>query len=275
MLGYTFRDPARLQLALTHRSHPYEERSGRVGDEKPSQETKNSPGTDNEQLEFLGDAVLGLAATELLFRSFPEQSEGELTRMRASLVSRQRMAAFGTELRLGDYLIVGRSAEQNGVRRKPAILANAAEAVLAAIYLDARENGDNGLAEVLRLVEQKLLRPELISLRAAISSEEGRGALRDPKTVLQERVQAEGAGRLSYADTGQTGPAHQRRFRVEAQLERPNESIVVLASAEGSSKKEAQQRAAELALERWNTELSSASDEGLAAPAASPEEARP
>jgi ribonuclease III len=252
-LGYRFAEPALLELALTHRSHPYEARAEMDGASGAVlvHEAKNAPGTDNEQLEFVGDAVLGLAITELLFQEFPKQTEGELTRMRASLVSRQRMAEFGGELGLGEHLLLGPSAEQNGARRKPALLANAAEAVFAAMYLDANRRGKDGLAVVRKLVEQKLLRPELAALRAALTKDGGRGALRDAKTVLQERVQAEGAGRLRYADTDQTGPAHQRRFTVEARLEAPNGTMMVLASAEGSSKKEAQQRAAELALKGW------------------------
>jgi ribonuclease-3 len=202
-------------------------------------------------LEFVGDAVLGLAVTELLYKRFPDRNEGELTRMRASLVSRQRMAALGVELGLDEYLLVGRSAEQNGARRKPALLANAAEAVMAAIYLDANAAGKDGFREVRRLVEQRLVKPELAMLEAALKQDGGRGALRDAKTLLQERVQATGAGRLRYADTEQTGPAHQRHFRVEARIEGPAGNVAVLASAEGASKKEAQQRAAELALKQW------------------------
>ncbi len=249
ILGYKFTKPALLKLALTHRSHPYEARTD-PGD-IAAHETKNTPGTDNEQLEFVGDAVLGLAVTEMLYQQFPDRSEGELTRMRASLVSRQRMAALGVELGLDEHLLVGRSAEQNGARRKPALMANAAEAVMAAIYLDAIAAGKDGFGEVRRLVEQKLVKPELAKLRAALKSDGGRGALRDAKTLLQERVQARGVGRLRYADTDQTGPAHQRRFRVEARIESPAGTVSVLASAEGASKKEAQQKAAELALKQW------------------------
>ena len=252
-LGYRFTQPALLELALTHRSHPYEART--VPGELTAHETKNAPGTDNEQLEFVGDAVLGLAVTELLYQRFPDRSEGELTRMRASLVSRQRLAALGTELGLDQHLLVGRSAEQNGARRKPALLANAAEALLAAIYLDANAANKDGFGEVRRLVAQRLLKPELATLEAAIKLDGGRGALRDAKTVLQERVQAHGAGRLRYADIEQTGPAHQRRFRVEARLESPAGEVAMLASAEGASKKEAQQRAAELALQHWKDPL--------------------
>ena len=253
ILGYKFAKPALLELALTHRSHPYEARID-PGDLTPH-ETKNTPGTDNEQLEFVGDAVLGLAVTELLYQQFPDRSEGELTRMRASLVSRQRMAALGVELGLDEHLLVGRSAEQNGVRRKPALMANAAEAVMAAIYLDANAAGKDGFREVRRLVEKKLVEPELATLQAALKSDGGRGALRDAKTLLQERVQARGAGRLRYADTEQSGPAHQRRFKVEARIEGPGGNVSVLASAEGASKKEAQQKAAALALKHWKDPL--------------------
>ena len=253
ILGYKFTKPALLKLALTHRSHPYEARTD-PGD-IAAHETKNTPGTDNEQLEFVGDAVLGLAVTEMLYQQFPDRSEGELTRMRASLVSRQRLSALGVELGLDEHLLVGRSAEQNGARRKPALMANAAEAVMAAIYLDANAAGKDGFREVRRLVEQKLIKPELAMLQAALKSDGGRGALRDAKTLLQERVQACGAGRLRYADIDQSGPAHQRRFKVEARIEGPGGEVSVLASADGASKKEAQQKAAELALKQWKEPL--------------------
>ncbi len=248
-LGYKFAKPGLLKLALTHRSHPYEARTDPA--DIAAHETKNAPGTDNEQLEFVGDAVLGLAVTELLYQRFPDRSEGELTRMRASLVSRQRMAKLGVELGLDQHLLVGRSAEQNGARRKPALLANAAEAVMAAMYLDANAASKNGFQEVRRLVEQKLVKPEVASMEAALKKDGGRGALRDAKTLLQERVQACGAGRLRYEDTDQTGPAHQRRFKVEARIEGAGGAFAVLSSAEGASKKEAQQKAAELALKHW------------------------
>jgi ribonuclease-3 len=252
-LRYRFAKPALLELALTHRSHPYEARTNPA--EVSAHDAKNPPGTDNEQLEFVGDAVLGLAVTELLFREFPECSEGELTRMRANLVSRQRMATLGAELGLAEQLLVGKSAEQTGARRKPALLANAAEAVIAAMYLDANAAGKDGLGEVRRMVEERLVRPEVAGLRKALASDGGRGALRDAKTLLQERVQAGALGRLRYADTQQSGPAHQRRFVVEARIESPEGEIAVLASAEGASKKEAQQRAAELALRQWKEPL--------------------
>jgi ribonuclease-3 len=260
-LQYSFAQPELLVLALTHRSYPYEARIGAAEAElrarpySDAREQRNQPGLDNEQLEFLGDAVLGLAITEALFEEFPECSEGELTRLRASLVSRKRMAQMGVELGLGEHLRLGRSAEQNGSRRKPALLANSAEAVIAAVYLDAlRREGDpaqrNGLVAIRALVERFLLAPERAAMHAALDGNLGTGALRDHKTLLQERVQAESAGRLRYVDTAQSGPAHQRIFAVEARLETAD-GVRTLASAEGSSKKEAQQKAAEAALASW------------------------
>lgn len=258
-LQHEFVRPGLLELALTHRSHTYEARNGtpvEILPARPEQrDQRNQPGTDNEQLEFLGDAVLGLVITEALFREFPQCSEGELTRLRASLVSRKRMAEMGLELGLDRYLMLGRSAEQNGGRRKPALLANAAEAVIAAVYLDAIEAKGDGLGAVRSLAERLLVQPELATMRAALSQDAGRGALRDHKTLLQERVQAENAGRLRYIDIAQIGPPHQRRFSVEAQLESAA-GVRVLAAAEGPSKKEAQQSAAELALAQWSTETS-------------------
>ena len=254
-LGYQFSDRALLALALTHSSYIYEARLGRA---KTNADEPNEPGTDNEQMEFLGDAVLGLAVTELLLRDFPERTEGELTRMRASLVSRKRMAELGATLGLGQLLRMGRSAEVTDGREKPAVLANTAEAVLGAVYLDvvrgpdakARTN-EKALRVVRGLVERLLVEPDLPGIRAELEADSGRGALRDAKSRLQERAQAERVGRLHYADTGETGPAHARRFSVEARLETPSGEVISLAAAEGGSKKEAQQAAAGLALLSW------------------------
>jgi ribonuclease III len=248
-LGHGFARAELLHLALTHRSFAYESRG--VDERTATAE----PGTDNEQLEFLGDAVLGLVVADCLFREFPQCTEGELTRLRASLVSRKRMADVGAELGLGEFLILGKSAEQVGGRRKPALLANAAEAVIAAVYLDG------GLKPAAALIERAVIAPEMAALRKALAGSTG-GALRDHKTLLQERVQATGAGKLRYIDAGQSGPAHQRLFSVEAQLEAQS-GTRVLASAEGGTKKEAQQKAAELALERWDV-IEASQHEGAA-----------
>ncbi len=253
-LCHEFAQPELLELALTHRSYTYEARNGIpavIGPAHPDQrDQRNAPGTDNEQLEFLGDAVIGLVVTEALFREFTACSEGELTRLRSNLVSRKRMAAMGLELGLGEALLMGRSAEQNGGRTKLALLANAAEAVIAAVYLDA---GTGGLAILQLLAQRYLIDPEMDPMRAALAKDAGRGAMRDHKTLLQERVQAENAGKLRYIDVDQTGPAHQRVFAVEARLE-DVDGERILACGEGSSKKEAQQRAAETALAGWKQE---------------------
>jgi ribonuclease-3 len=255
-LGYSFTNTGLLELALTHRSRAYEARHGvQQPGEFPWEENKqrNEPGTDNEQLEFVGDAVLGLAVTEAMFREFPRCTEGVLTRLRAALVGRKRLAEMGMELGLGELLRLGKSAEQNGGRKKPALLANTAEAVIAAVYLDSLVAHGDGLAPVRTIAEKFLVQPELAAMRAAIEADSSHGAMRDHKTLLQERVQATGAGRLRYIDTGQSGPPHQRSFSVEAVLE-DDDGAKILATAEGASKKEAQQHAAELALQAWKPE---------------------
>ena len=251
-LGWNFKRPELLRLALTHRSFAYESRGGAAADEGLAQ-GKNPPGEDNEQLEFIGDAVLGLVVTEALYAEFPECTEGELTRMRSSLVSRERMGELGAAWRLQNLVLLGKSAEHIGSRNKPALLANAAEAVLAAVYLDA---GARGLATVRTILQRDLLTSDVPKLRDALAASTGHGALRDSKTLLQERVQAESAGKLQYADAGESGPAHQRRFVVEARLNR-EDGQRVLATGEGSSKKEAQQRAAALALASWQNPVNS------------------
>jgi dsRNA-specific ribonuclease len=201
-LGHRFERLELLTLALTHRSHTYEARHGVPAVILPAhpeqRDQRNAPGTDNEQLEFLGDAVLGLVVTEALFREFPQCSEGELTRLRSNLVSRKRMADMGVELGLGGAMLMGKSAEQNGGRKKPALLANASEAVLAAVYLDA---GEEGLVKLRAIAERYLVQPEMEAMRAALAVGAGRGAMRDHKTLLQERVQAEGARRTDLRTT--------------------------------------------------------------------------
>jgi ribonuclease-3 len=252
-LEHRFARPELLELAMTHRSHTYEAKHGVPAVILPAhpeqRDQRNAPGTDNEQMEFLGDAVIGMVVTEALFREFPQCSEGDLTRLRSNLVSRKRMAEMGLALGLDEGLRLGKGAEQNGGRSKPALLANCAEAVVAAVYLDARSTGTDGLAAIQVLAERYLVQPELAAMKAAVAAEAGR-ALRDHKTLLQEKVQAAGVGRLRYVDIAESGPPHLKRFTVEAQLEQLGE-VKVLGQAEGGSKKEAQQRAAEVALAGW------------------------
>lgn len=254
-LGYNFQQAELLTLALTHSSYIYEARLGRA---KATGDEPNEPGTDNEQMEFLGDAVLGLVVTELLLRTFPERSEGELTRMRAALVSRKRMAELGEQLQLGGALRLGKSAETIESRQKLAVLANTAEAVIGAVYLDVTQSagvgsraGEKALQTVRNMIRRLLVEPDLPAIREALAAAPGRTALRDAKSRLQERVQAVGAGKLVYVDTGESGPAHARHFTVEVQLANSDGGMRGLASGEGGSKKEAQQAAAELALTHW------------------------
>ena len=253
-IRYRFQQPELLHLALTHSSFIYEARLGRA---KTNADEPNRPGTDNEQLEFLGDAVLGLAVTELLLDEFPGRSEGELTRIRASLVSRKRMAEWGESLALGDALRMGKSAETGDGRRKAAVLANSAEALLGAIYMDVARSADararsseRALRTVREVLQRMVVAPDLPAIHAELAAAPGRGAMRDAKSQLQERVQAERAGRLLYADVDESGPAHARVFAVEARLELPDGAMLRLARAEAASKKEAQQIAAAQAMTR-------------------------
>ncbi|MEO6924146.1 MAG: ribonuclease III [Bryocella sp.] len=245
LLDYRFRDPKLLDLALTHRSFAYEAR-GAAPEKSLYPRHRNPPGADNEQLEFIGDAILGMIVSEALFREFPTCGEGELTRMRSVLVSRKRMAEFGAALGLETYVLLGKSALRNAAREKPALVANAAEALIAAIYLDSPE----GKEAVCTLIQRLLIDTDFPLLRHALESDGFDRALRDFKTLLQDKAQAIKA-KLTYPDIAMTGPPHDRTFQVEVRLEIEGESRK-LAEAEGPSKKEAQQKAAELALALWD-----------------------
>jgi ribonuclease III len=233
--GYTFKDPALLTLALTHSSLAYENNLDGTHD----------PGSDNEQLEFIGDAVLGLLVAEALYRRFPTSREGELTRMRASLVSSRNLAQVAQRIELGPMLRLGRGEEHSGGQRKPALLANALEAVIAAMYLDG------GLTPARSFIRRHIIEPAEASLFNVLrSAEPFAGAIGDYKSALQERLQATGGGQPQYVLTAQTGPDHQKRFSIEVRIAGagPDASLLTLASAEGTTKKQAQQEAARLAL---------------------------
>jgi ribonuclease-3 len=237
-LGHTFRNPALLERALTHRSLSYE----------TNPESLTDPSADNEQLEFVGDAVLGLIIAEALYRRFPNSREGELTRLRASIVSRRHLGEMALRLNLGAGLRLGKGEERSGGRTKAALLSNALEAVIAALYLDA------GLTTAAAFVDRHILTPALPSLTLALDpASTFSGAVGDHKSALQEHLQAAGLGQPQYILTGQSGPDHQKRFHVEVRIQPPandpaGTTTAALASAEGSTKKEAQQQAARLAL---------------------------
>lgn len=234
LVGHHFHNPDLLTWALTHRSLAYE----------TTPETLLSPEADNEQLEFVGDAVLGLAVAESLFRRFPHSREGELTRLRASLVSRRHLGHVAARMDLGVWLRLGRGEEQSGGRQKPALLANALEAVIAAIYLDG------GLAAARTFIERCIIEPALPDLHLAMQAGDTfSGAIGDHKSALQEHLQATGAGQPQYVLTAQTGPDHQKRFRVEVRVEDGAGGSRALAESEGTTKKQAQQEAARIAFE--------------------------
>jgi ribonuclease-3 len=229
---YTFKDPALLTLALTHSSLAYES----------NPEGTPDPGSDNEQLEFIGDAVLGLVVAEALYRRFPALREGELTRLRSSLVSSRNLAQVAQRIQLGPMLRLGRGEAHSGGQKKPALLANALEAVIAAMYLDG------GLGPAREFIDRHIVEPAEASIASVLhSTEPFSGAVGDYKSALQERLQASGAGQPKYVLTDQSGPDHQRRFRIEVRVGDGDGGALTLASAEGSTKKSAQQEAARLA----------------------------
>ena len=220
-VGYHFRDPGLLEHALTHTSRANEDVSGGV--------------IDNESLEFLGDAVLGFAIADLLFRRFPNRDEGWKSKMKATLVSTTSLARLAEELRLGDHLLLGRGEEKTGGRRKQALLADGYEALIAAIYLDG------GIDHATAFIARQF---EALMLEAGAPD----SAFRDFKSALQERVQSAGDPPPEYTVIGESGPDHHKTFRVEVRV-----NGQALADASGRSKKEAEQEAARLALEKLRT----------------------
>lgn len=241
-LGHRFARPELLVHALTHRSQAYElamETTGKADEGERA---------DNERLEFLGDAVLGVAVAEALFLSHPGWQEGELTRMRAQLVSRHHMAEVAVAIGLGQHLRLGRGEERSGGRRKAAILANAMEAVIAAMYLDARleQGAGGGLAVVRRFADEHILGPAADELARELLSG---AALGDHKSALQEHLQATHTGVPVYLVESESGPDHRKRFQVEVRLRSMDGEVGdALASGIGSTKKKAEQEAARRAL---------------------------
>ena len=244
-LGHSFHKPELLRQALTHSSHAHEATSA-AGDEvlsgAPRDTARGAPRRDNELLEFLGDAVLGLVASEALFQRFPERHEGELSKLRAHLVSAGHLVEVARELNLGAYLQLGRGEAKSGGSNKAAILVDALEAVIAALFLDA------GLEATQKFVWQRILDPEL--RRLTQQSGAGEFEVTDYKSALQESVQSLGRPQPRYVLASEAGPDHSKTFTVELQLHinRGNKPDYVT-RAEGPSKKSAEQRAARQALE--------------------------
>lgn len=214
ILGYRFEHPERLERALTHRSH-----------------RQNPDGFDNERLEFLGDRVLGLVASEQLCRSFPDWPAGKLSKGLARLVSASSIHAAARRLRLGGYLRLGAGEEKSGGREKKRLLADAYEAVVGAIYLDA------GLGAAAAFLRRTLLEPSLAGQSESLEQP-------DHKSALQEWLQQRGLLSVDYRVRKESGPEHQKTFEVEVWHQGRR-----LAASEGRSKKEAEQAAARLALQ--------------------------
>jgi ribonuclease-3 len=251
-IGHAFRNPRLLQRALTHSSLAYEAAT------EPPAATPNRDIANNEQLEFLGDAVVGLIAADSLYRRYPELHEGELTRLRAALVSRQQLGQVAQKLDVGSYLFLGKGEERSGGRKKTALLANAIEAVIGAIYLDA------SLETVRVFVEQWVVEPYVRELRSTLESSSTIG---DHKSALQEFLQARKAGQPQYIVKAESGPDHRKRFLVEVRISAKDGPIAearVLARGSGTTKKHAEQEAARRAYKKLVEESRAASEIAVA-----------
>ena len=232
-LGHGFASPELLVRALTHRS---------LANEQAVESGDHLSAVDNERLEFLGDAVLGLVVAETLFLLHPEWQEGELTRVRAQLVSRQHMAEVATAIGLGKHLRLSKGEERSGLRRKSTVLSNAMEAVIAAVFLDG------GLDPVRDFARRWIMGEAAEKLARDLQSG---AALGNYKSALQEYLQAAKSGTPLYKLKSESGPDHRKRFLVEVRL-RPAEGEAgqPLARGIGSTKKNAEQDAARRALAR-------------------------
>ncbi len=214
-IGYTFSDRKLLERALTHSSYANEK-------------WKNSL-LSNERLEFLGDSILGFVVAEYLYRRYPSHPEGDLTRMRADLVCEASLSRAAAKLGLGDYLLLGHGEEQGGGRTRSSINADAVESLLAAAYLDGGFQAVKGIVNRLLLADEP----------------DGQAHNTDFKTALQELVQRKRNQTLSYELLEESGPDHDKTFRVEVSL-----NGKVVGCGTGSSKKRAEQAAAEAAVAR-------------------------
>ena len=212
VIGYQFQQEGLLLQALTHSSY--------------ANEQKMKKHSDNERLEFLGDAVLEIISSEYLYHHFPELSEGELTKMRASLVCEPTLAYCTKDLRLGEYLLLGRGEDHTGGRQRNSILSDALEAVIGAIYLDG------GFASAKEFI-----------LKFILTDIAHKQLFYDSKTILQETVQGRNMGAMNYRLSGERGPDHNKVFQVELWIGGKKTS-----AGEGHTKKAAEQEAAYKAL---------------------------
>ncbi len=215
ILGYEFKDKSILRLALTHSSY--------------ANELKNKDGDYNERLEFLGDSVLGVLISEYVFKQHPEFKEGELTKMRSKIVCESTLAEVASELQLGEYMLFGKGEALTGGRTRRSILADAFEALLAALFLDG------GFVVVKPIIFEFMSEKIEMAEKGLIVD--------DYKTHLQELIQTKKENRIKYELIEEKGPDHRKLFRTAVKLNQ-----VVIGIGEGRSKKESEQEAAKLAL---------------------------
>ncbi len=222
-IGYKFNNKALLREALTHSSYAHELKAKRIDISY------------NERLEFLGDTVLSLVTSEYLFGEYSNSPEGELTHIRAALVQSQSLAGYASKIELGEYLYLGNGEEKN--RHRQSILEDAFEALLAAIYLDA---GENGLCEV-----RKFLLPIIKdAIKSGVTVQTA-----DSKTELQQLTQMTDGATPTYVIVGESGPDHAKTFSVEVRL-----NSNVIGHGQGRSKREAEQNAAHEALKLFGVD---------------------
>ncbi len=220
-IGHTFKNKELLELALTHSSYSNERGKGRLGC--------------YERLEFLGDSILGYFTAEHLFRTYPDKPEGEMTKIRAELVCEQSLARVAEKLGLGEQLRLGHGEDMNGGRTRPSITADAVEAVLAAIYMDA------GIEAARKFVYAHILTE---------AAQAARAGSHDYKTMFQELVQHDGGESPVYRMAGESGPDHNKTFIAEVLVYGK-----VMGRGSGRSKKESEQNAARDAMERLKAEV--------------------
>lgn len=208
IIGYKFKDVSMLQLALTHSSYSNDLKIGKL---------KN-----NERLEFLGDAVLELISSEVIFAQYPSKSEGELTRIRASIVCEPTLAMCARDINLGEFLLLGKGEERTGGRERESVVSDAFEALIGAIYLDS------GFASAKEFV-----------MKFVLKDIEGKHLFYDSKTILQELVQKYYKERVEYILIEEKGPDHDKEFSVNAMF-----GGNIIGSGSGKTKKRAEQEAA-------------------------------
>lgn len=219
-LGYEFKDKELLKTALTHSSY--------------ANENKKRNLECNERLEFLGDAVLGMVVANYLFRGQQKMPEGQMTRLRAELVCEQSLARVAEELQLGNYLLLGKGEEQGGGRKRHSIIADAVEAVIAAVYLDG------GYEKASGIIYKFIIEPMEKGIAILVT---------DYKTALQEFVQRKSGQVLAYNLVDQSGPDHDKVFTFSVSL-----NGEVVGTGSGKNKKEAEQAAAGDALRKLQNE---------------------